>query len=338
MRKLYLGFAALGVAASLTLAACSPAATPASAPSGGTDTSAPVEPPTSGEKPYIALISKGFQHQFWQAVKLGAEQQAAAENVEISFEGPPTEADVEDQLNMLTAALAKQPAAIGFAALDSKAAGPTLEQIKAANIPVIAFDSGVDSDIPLTTVSTDNKAASAEAGKHMCELTGGSGTVGVIVHDQTSVTGQDRRDGFLDYMKSDCSGVNVLEVQYGGGDQAKSADIAKSMIAANPDIKGIFGANEGSAVGALKGIEEAGKAGSIVLIGFDSGAAQINAIKSGVMAGAVTQDPIGMGAGVVKAAVQAINGETLPPQIPSGFMWFDNTNIDDPEIAAVLYE
>ncbi|MCA0305820.1 MAG: ABC transporter substrate-binding protein [Actinobacteria bacterium] len=330
MRKISVGLAALGVAASMTLAACGGTTTPAA--SGSASGSA------SGEKPYIAIISKGFQHQFWQAVKLGAEQEAAKQNVTITFEGPASESEVEAQMNMLTAALQKKPAALGFAALDSKAAATVLGQYKAANIPVIAFDSGVDSDIPLTTAATDNKAAAAEAAKHMCELIGGSGKVGVIVHDQTSKTGQDRRDGFLDGMKTGCTGAQVLEVQYGGGDQAKSADIAKNMLQANPDIKGIFGANEGSAVGALKGIQEKNLAGKVVLIGFDSGKAQMDAIKAGTMAGAITQNPVGMGAKTVEAAVMAIKGQTLPKVIDTGFMWYDKTNIDSAEIKAVLYE
>ncbi|MFZ0529034.1 MAG: ABC transporter substrate-binding protein [Propionicimonas sp.] len=332
MRKISVGLAVLGVAASMTLAACS-GGTAAPATSGAASGSA-----TSAEKPYIAIISKGFQHQFWQAVKQGAEEQAVKDNVTISFEGPASESEVEAQMNMLSNALQKKPAALGFAALDSKAAAPVLAQYKAAGIPVIAFDSGVDSDIPLTTAATDNIAAAKEAAKHMCELIGGSGTVGVIVHDQTSKTGQDRRDGFLDGMKTGCTGAKLLEVQYGGGDQAKSADIAKSMIQANPDIKGIFGANEGSAVGALKGIEEKGMAGKIVLIGFDSGKAQIDAVTSGTMAGAITQNPVGMGAKTVEAAVKAIKGETLPTVIDTGYMWYDKTNINDPVIKAVLYE
>ena len=104
-----------------------------------------------GAKPYIAVVSKGFQHQFWQAVKQGADKAAKEFNVDISFEGPNTEKDVDQQIQMLTTALGKSPAAIGFAALDSQAATPLLEQAKSKNIPVIAFDSGVDSTIPATT-------------------------------------------------------------------------------------------------------------------------------------------------------------------------------------------
>src|SRR5271169_1819489 len=181
------------------------------------------------DEPYIPLICKGFQHQFWQAVKLGAEEQAKADNVKITFEGPETEAMVDKQIDMLSAALAKKPSAIGFAALDSKAAIPLLKKAQAANIPVIAFDSGVDSDIPLTTCTTDNVAAAALAADKMAELIGDSGEVAAIVHDQTSRTGIDRRDGFVNRMKEKHPNIKIVSVQYGAGDQLKSTEIAKSI-------------------------------------------------------------------------------------------------------------
>jgi ribose transport system substrate-binding protein len=290
-----------------------------------------------GKQPYIAIVSKGFQHQFWQAVKKGAEQEAQKEGARITFEGPATEADVEAQINMLTNVLNKKPDAVGFAALDSRAAAPLLEQAKTAKIPVIAFDSGVDSDIPVTTAATDNKAAAAEAAKHLSEALGGKGKVALVVHDQTSLTGKLRRDGFTEWMQQNAPGIQLLPVQYGGGDQAKSADITKSILAANPDVKGIYGSNEGSAIGVIKGIQETGRK-DIVIVGFDSGKAQIDAIKSGVMLGAITQNPIGIGEQTVAAALKAIKGESLPKTIDTGYFWYDKTNVDKPEIAAVLYQ
>jgi ribose transport system substrate-binding protein len=291
----------------------------------------------SGDQPYIAIVSKGFQHQFWQAVKKGAEQEAKKQGARITFEGPATETEVEAQINMLNNALAKDPDALGFAALDSKAAAPLLTQAEDKDIPVIAFDSGVESDIPLTTAATDNKAAAAEAAKHMAELIGNKGKVAMVVHDQTSRSGIDRRDGFVDWMKENAPDVELLPVQYGAGDQAKSADITKSIIQSNPDVAGIYGSNEGSAIGVVKGVEESGKKG-ITVVGFDSGQAQIDAINNGVMAGAITQNPVGMGAELVKAAMKGIKGEDLPETIDTGYYWYDKSNIDDPKIQAVLYK
>jgi ribose transport system substrate-binding protein len=287
------------------------------------------------DEAYIPLICKGFQHQFWQAVKLGAEEQAKADNVKITFEGPETETMVDKQIDMLSAALAKHPQAIGFAALDSKAAIPLLKKAQGEKIPVIAFDSGVDSDIPLTTCRTDSVAAAATAADKMAEAIGGSGEVAVIVHDQTSRTGIDRRDGFVNQIKEKYPNIKIVSVQYGAGDHLKSAEIAKAMIQANPNLKGIFGANEGSAEGAAIGVKESGK--KLVLIGFDSGKEQKEDIMSGLMLGAITQNPVGIGKCTVESAVKALKGETLPKVIDTGFYWYDKTNMTDPKIAAVLY-
>src|ERR1044072_9243467 len=145
-----------------------------------------------GDQPYIAIVSKGFQHQFWQAVKQGAEEEADKQGARVTFVGPPTEADVEEQINMLTNDIAKSPQALGFAALDSTAAEP------------------------------------------LAELVGGKGKVAMVVHDQTSKSGTDRRDGFMDWMRQNAPGITVLAPQYGGGDQAESANITKSIISSNP--------------------------------------------------------------------------------------------------------
>jgi ribose transport system substrate-binding protein len=287
---------------------------------------------------YIPLVSKGFQHQFWQAVKSGAEQAAKDYKVKVTFEGPETEAMVDKQIDMLSAALAKKPQAIGFAALDSQAAIPLLKKAQAAKIPVVAFDSGVDSDIPVTTTTTDNKAAAALAADKMAELIGKSGEVALVVHDQTSRTGVDRRDGFVNRIKSAYPNIKIVSVQYGGGDQLKSTEITKSILQASPNLKGIFGANEGSAIGVVNGVKEMKRSGKVVIIGYDSGKQQKNAIMDGSMAGAITQNPVGMGYKTVEMAVKAIKGEKLPKVVDTGFFWYDKTNIADPKIASVLYD
>lgn len=290
---------------------------------------------SADDQPYVALISKGFQHQFWQAVKAGADKAAKDLNVKVTFEGPESETQVDKQIDMLAAALSRKPAAIGFAALDSQAAVPLLQQAKDAKIPVIAFDSGVDSPIPLTTAATDNQAAAALAADKLAALIGDEGKIALVVHDQTSRTGIDRRDGFVNRIKVAHPKIEIVSIQYGDGDQLKSTEITKSILQANPDLKGIFGSNEGSAIGVINGVRETGK--KIVVIGYDSGAAQIQAIRDGVMAGAITQNPVGIGYKTVEAAVKALKGETLPPKIDTGFYYYDKTNIDQPEIKAVLY-
>lgn len=291
-----------------------------------------------GDQPYVAIVSKGFQHQFWQAVNQGAEQAAEDYDVRITFEGPETEAMVDRQVEMVQTALDRNPDALCLAALDTQALAPQLERAEEEDIPVIGFDSGVDSDIPVTTAATDNIAAAGAAADQMADLIGGEGQVAVIVHDQTSQTGIDRRDGFVNRIESEYPDIEIVDIQYGGGDQLQSTELARAIIEAHPDLDGFFGANEGSAIGVLNAVEETGRAGEIVVIGYDSGQQQIEAVRSGLAAGAITQDPIGIGYKCVEAAVQAMNGEDLPETIDTGFHWYDASNVDDEEIQALLYE
>jgi ribose transport system substrate-binding protein len=329
-------------AVTLIVGACSTsAATTAPAPAG---TPAPVAatpaptPAASQQNYYIPIVSKGFQHQFWQAVKKGSEAEAAAEGVTVNFMGPDTETATADQITMLTTELAKKPAAICVAALDPQAELTYLQKYKDANIPVIGFDSGVDPFVPVTTVATDNLKAAAVAADHLGDAIGGTGKIGIIVHSQTAITGTSRRDGFLNEIKAKYPNITVLTPVYADGDQAKSADAAKAMMQANPDLKAIFGTNEGSAIGVVNAVKEANKVGKIVVVGYDSAKGQIDAINSGLELGAITQNPVGIGTQCVVAAVKAIKGISQPTTIDTGFYWYDKTNITDPKIAVDLYQ
>jgi len=288
------------------------------------------------DKPYIAIISKGFQHQFWQAVKLGAEQAAKDFDVEVTFEGPDGEGAVDRQLDMISTALSKKPSAIVIAAIDSQATVPLLKQAQKASIPVLSFDSGVDSDIPITNAATDNLASAALAADMLAEAIGGAGKVAVVSFDQTSQTGIERRDGFVDQIKSAHSDIEIVAIEYGGGDHLKSAEITKTLLLAHPDLKGIFGTNEGSAIGVALGKQEANS--DIVVVGYDSGAAQLKAVREGVIAGAITQNPVGMGYKSVEAAVKNLNGEEVESFIDTGFYYYTADNMDEEQIKAVLYE
>lgn len=287
----------------------------------------------------IALVSKGFQHQFWQAVNTGAKEEASKLGVTITFEGPAAETEIQGQLQMLQAAIDRKPDAIGFAALDPKACVPLMDAAKAASIPVVQFDAGCDSDYPSNISKTDSLKAGALAAQHMAKLMGDKGKIGIVGHSQINSTGVERRDGFVNEIKENHPNISIADIQYGDGDHLKSADITKAMVAAHPDMNGLYGTNEGSAIGIVNAIKELGLPdGKITVVGFDSGQTQIDAIKSGAMAGAITQDPIGIGRKTVESAVKVIEGQPVEKVIDTGSYWYDKSNIDDPKIAALLYK
>ena len=319
-----------------SLAGCgSKAETPAEAPAG---TEASGETTTESDEPYVAMIALGFSHQFWQAVKQGAEEAAADYGVRITFEGPETETQVDKQVDMLKTALGNKPVAVCMAAIDTESVAGILQEAKAGGVKVVGFDAGVGDAEADTKCTTDSLAAGAIAAEHAAELLGGKGKVAVIGYSQTTIDSVQRNQGFTDKLASDYPDIEVVDIQYGDGDHLKSAEIAKAMVQANPDLDLIYTNNEGSCIGAYNGLKEINKLDDVKLIGFDSSAAMKEAIRNGEIAGAITQDPVGMGYKSIEAAVKLVNGEEVDNFIDTGCYWYDASNMDDEKIAPLLYD
>ena len=315
-----------------------------------TGTAAPVSAADKTLK--IELISKGETHQFWQAVKKGAEEQAAKMNATIHFQGPAAETMIDKQLEMLDAAIALKPDAIGYAALGTTQSVSHLKAAKDAGIPVYMFDTaascdggvpalGPNSDCALGVAYTNSTAAGSLAADTMAKLIGGKGKVLVVGHSQTNQTGIDRANGFINRIKSKYKGIKLLTTQYAeGGDALKAQEIVSAALVANKDLKGIYGTNEGVSIGAGQAFKAAKlKNGAVKLIGFDSGKQQIANIKSGLQTGAITQSPMGIGSKTVEALVNYVRTKKAPASlIDTGFYYYDAKNISDPTIAGNLYE
>ncbi|WP_070000949.1 ABC transporter substrate-binding protein [Cellulosilyticum sp. I15G10I2] len=294
--------------------------------------------PTTTENVYIPIIAKGLKYSFWESVRLGAEEAARDLGIKITFEGPQEEAQTQQQLDMLNIALSRSPQAVILSAVDSRAVTPYLEEAQAKGIPVIGFDSGVDSPIVRTTVATDNYGAGELAAEKMVELLDKKGKVAIIIQDATSQVATNRRDGFIDTITQQYPSMDVVAVGYGEGDAKKSSEIAKDIFKNHPDLKGIFGGNQGSAEGIAKALRELNKEGEITAIGFDSGNILTEAIRDGIIVGAVSQNPKEIGYKAVETAFKAYRGETLPAFIDTGYVWYDKSNIDNPEIKEFLYK
>lgn len=293
--------------------------------------------PVSDDSTYIAMVAKQGAVPYWQAVLRGAEAAAEEFGVEITFTGPDTELEVDKQINLLQSAMDRDPDVIAFAPLDSAAALPLVEEADSRGIPVFAFDSVIEgTDIPVSTIATDNYATAAEAAKHMVELLGGEGKIAVLAHSQVGITSTARRDGFVDYIESEAPGVEIVTIQYNEADQAKSANQTAAILQANPDLVGIFATNVDGGVGAANEIQSAGR--DIVLISFDSGSEQVALVRSGVIAGLMPQNPYRIGYLTVKYAVDYLAGEEVPATVDSGSPWATAENLDDPEVAEALYD
>ena len=337
----------------------------------------PAAEETSGEKMYIPVMAKGFQHQFWQAVAAGANAAAADLNVDIYFDGPASETEIDAQVNMVKNELAKNPKAMALAALSTDAVTEILEECAEKNIPVIGFDSGVPGDTTgavKATACTNNENAAAIAADKFNEnetvveamknaTSDNPVIIGCLSQDAVSASVTGRTTGFVDEMakiaetyqpgkvsieghakwekKVDAPAI-IIEVAISATTEATAVQTAaNSLLGMNPVA--IFCSNEGAVTGFLAAVSdgedlaEGGKYAGLVVAGFDAGAAQKNAVRQGWFYGSVTQDPYQIGYKAVELAVKAANGEAVE-DVDTGAQWYDASNIDDEMIAMLVYD
>lgn len=329
---------------------------------------APAEEGTDAEIGKIYLVSKGFQHQFWQAVLQGAQEAATEYGVEIDFQGPDTESDIAQQVNMLNNALNNNPPAIGLAALDTEACLEGIAKAQEAGIPIIGFDSGVPGapeGAIVANASTDNYAAGELAGEETYKLikdTIAAATspvrIGVMNQDATSESITGRGSGFVDKIKAliEADGKTVsIEGHDRWADKVDGADViidvaVPASVSADlsavdaqnllnkADTICIYGSNQFSGEGLINGDANLGKLNNgVVGVAFDSGELIKSAVREGKLAGAVTQDPLQIGYKTVELCVKAAKGEAVS-DVDTGCQWYTAENMDDPKIAPNLYD
>ncbi len=303
-----------------------------------TQQSAPTNSIYEAEEIYIPIIIKGIESGFWRPVEVGAHQAARDYGVKVTFEGTRRGETVQEQLDILEEALANSPQVIVLSALDSRAVTPYIESAQAIGIPIIGIDSGVDSPIVRTTVATDNYAAGALAADKMAEFIEEEGEIGIASLSPESRVGADRTDGFVDTIIQNYPNIEIIPIAYSEGGIKELTEIAKKMLIDYPDIKGIFGGSGIITEGIVSAIKTLNKEGQVVVVGFDSGRRVIEAIREGIVVGAVTQNPLELGYQAVETAVRVYRGERVPEFIDTGFAWYDNSNIDNPEIQRLLYD
>ena len=322
---------------------------------------------------HFEIVSKGFQHQYWQAVKKGAEEKAAELGVTINFVGPDSESNYDQQLQQLNSAINAKPAAIGLAALDTQTCLEAIQTAMDAGIPIVGFDSGVP-DAPEGSVvancATDNYAAGELAAEETYKLikdkiasASAPVRIGVLSQDAVSESVVNRGLGFVDKMaelviadgktinvegndrfktdskceKTDGADVVIEVLVPAKVDSAMSATDCQNLLSKEDTIC-IYGSNQHSAEAMVTGDENFGKLGKdVVGVGFDSGVVIKGAVSSKQFAGAITQAPVAMGAAVVQQLYNAATGATVE-DVDTGCQWFTADNMNDPEIDQNLYD
>lgn len=283
----------------------------------------------------IGVVPQGRTHMFWQTVHAGAVAAARERNVEILWNGPATENDFAAQLQIVNNLINRRVDAIAIAPIDRKALVGVVERAVREKIPVVIFDTGVDSEQIVTQIATDNYGAGVLAGERMGEILGGKGKVVIVAALPGSASSMARERGFEEILSRKFPDLHIVDKRFGMSDYAKSLAITENMLTSHPDLSGVFGSNESSTAGAAQALKS--RSSKVKLVGFDSSPALLDHLRSGIIDSLVIQDPFRMGAQSVNSACDHLDGKLVEKKQPLPPRLVRRADMDEPEAKRLLY-
>lgn len=288
----------------------------------------------------IAVIVKTTNSTFWQNVHKGAE--AAIKGIKghtLTFSGPATESAIADQVNLVENAVNRKVAGIVLAPSDPDALVPAIKKAWEARIPVVLIDSQVaDSGKAYyqSFLATDNKAAGEACAKLLIERIGREGKVAIMSYVAGAGSEVGRVGGFKAYLQAN-SKLQVIGPFYSQSQMATALNQTTDVLASHRDLKGIFGANEPTAVGMGRALVQSGRAGKVVAIGFDGNEDLQRFVKDGTLDAIAVQSSFQMGQLGVQTVNEVLQRKPVPKFRDTGVMMVNKANLQSPEARQVLY-
>jgi len=288
----------------------------------------------------IAVIVKTTNSNFWQNVNKGAKSAIGeVKGFTLNFSGPAAESNIADEVNLVENAINRKVAGIVLAPSDPDALVPSLKKAWEAHIPVVLIDSAVSpagDKYYQSFLATDNEKAGQLCAQELIKRMGTTGKIAIMSYVAGVGSEIGRVGGFTKYIKEN-SKIEIVGPFYSQSQMATALNQTVDTLTANPDLKGIFGANEPTADGMGRALAQTGKAGSLIAVGFDGNQNLQDYIKNGILHAIAVQGSYQMGYMGVKAVAKVIAGEKVEKKIDTGVVIVTKDNIDSDEAKNVLY-
>ncbi len=294
------------------------------------------EPPSG--KLSIAVIPMGTTHEYWKSIHAGAQKAAGELDVEIIWKGPQKEDDRAQQIAVVEDMIARRVDGIVLAPLDRTGLRRPVAEAKRAGIPTVVVDSGLEGDEHVSFVATDNYQGGVMGAKRLAEVLQGKGTIilmRVMVGAESTMR---REDGFLAEIKTYPDIEILSDNQYGGITTETAYQVGENLLNRYPEVAGVFCPNESTTFGMLRALTDAGKAGKVRFVGFDSSEKLIQGLEEGHLDGLVLQNPFRMGETAVRMLVEyrRDSQQSPPAQIDTGVAVATRENMNEPAIRDLL--
>jgi ribose transport system substrate-binding protein len=321
--------ASIAVLLTLTIAGCSSAS--------DEETAAPGNGDGGGDGDYqLAFIQGVAGDEFYISMECGIREKAEELGASVEVQGP-QRFDPSLQTPILDSVVASGPDAILIAPTDITAMERPIQAAADSGVEIVLVDTTLQNpDMAASQIASDNVGGGAAAFEAIKEQAPEGGKVLVVGTDPGISTLDQRVQGFEQAASEDAS-FEYLGVEYSHNEPAEAAQIVTSALQANPDIVGIFAANLFAAEGSATGLRQAGR-DDIVLVGFDAGPAQVEALEAGTVQALIAQKPAEIGSQGVEQAIAALNGEEVEAEIQTDFVIVTADNMGDPDVEPFLYK
>lgn len=258
----------------------------------------------------IGVSIQDREAQFYQAMEAGMRVEAkqfgyALHVVDANRDNAKQQSQVEDFI-------AQRVDAIVLTPYDSTAIGSAIVEANNAKIPVFTADIASTSrqGHVIAHIASNNVQGGAEAGTLMCRALQGVANPTLAIIDEPEVTSvQDRVKGFKQELAKACPGAKIVADVSAGGQRTRASSVADDLLQRVPNLSGIFGINDDSALGAMKSVQAAGKAGKVAIVGYDATPEARAAIKAGTMYGDAIQHPDQIGKLTIDAIHEYFSGK-----------------------------
>jgi len=268
--------------------------------------------PATGGKPVIGVSLLTQTHAFFKELEAGLREGAQANDMELVVVA--CEMDPAKQAAQIEDFVAQRVSAILLAPCDSNAVVPHLSGPERAGIPVFTADIAARGGKVVSHVASDNIQGGRLAAQALAEYIGDAGEVLIIDHPVVASV-QDRVRGFEEEMRKHPN-ISIVGKPSSDGQRARAMAVMEDMLQAHPKLKGVFGINDDSALGATAVLDAAGRK-DVVVIGYDATEEAQRAISSGgPLKADVVQYPKRIGRTAVDMIARHLRGESVPPVVP----------------------
>lgn len=270
----------------------------------------------------IGLTVSDLSNPFFSAMEQGVD--AAAKKIGATVNTQDGRQDLATQSAQIDTFIQQGIQVLFLDAVDSKGIAPAVDRAKAAGIIVIALGDNA-SDVN-AFVGVNNTQAGSGACTAMATKIGGSGDIAII--DGTAISAvQDRVTGCMQALQK-FPNVHVVAKPNGDNSIGKGQTIATDVFTAHPGLKGLFGINDPTSLGAILAAQQA-HISNLVVVSVDGSPDAVKELKtpSSLLYGTASQDPRAMAAAGLAAAQTLIKGGTLPTTqilLDSKFVTADN--------------